>query len=128
MSKNLFRKSIAGIVLAGGLIAGTAGIAAAEGSTATTERPNQEQLCKRAQTTWERLRALDEKLHEHYRKLVALRDRAAAEGRTELADKLTQRLDRVKERHERIEAKLKEIHDKVAGKCAIPEPETAPLG
>ena len=128
MSKNLFRKSIAGIVLAGGLIAGTAGIAAAEGSTATTERPNHEQLCKRAQTTWERLKALDQKLHEHYRKLVTLRDRATAEGRTELADKLTQRLDRVKERHERIEARLKEIHDKVADKCAIPEPETAPLG
>ena len=127
MNKNLFRKSIAGIVLAGGLLAGTAGIAAAESGTGTAPKPPTEQLCKRAQTTWERLKALDEKLHQHYRKLVELRDKAVAEGRTELADKLTQRLDRVKDRHERIEAKLKEIHDKGVGKCTIPESAAAPL-
>ena len=128
MKTTLVRKSIAGLVLAGGLIAGTAGIAAAEtGSTGTTQKPTQEQVCRRASHVWDRLKALDEKLHEHYRKLVALRDKAQAEGKTELAEQLTQRLERVKDRHERIEAKLKELHDKAVDKCQLPEPELAPL-
>jgi tryptophanyl-tRNA synthetase len=128
VNKNFFRSSIAGIVLSGGLLAGTAGIAAAEtGSTTTPERPSTEQVCQRASTAWQRLLTLDEKLHEHYQKVVALRDKAAAEGKTELAAKLTQRLERVKERHLRVEAKLKEIHAKGAAKCNIPEPVTTDL-
>jgi TolA-binding protein len=128
MNTNLFRKSIAGLVLAGGLLAGTAGIAAAEtGSTGTTQKPTQEQVCRRASQVWDRLQALDEKLHQHYRKIVALRDKAEAEGKTELAEQLTQRLERVKDRHERIETKLKELRDKAADKCNLPAPELAPL-
>jgi hypothetical protein len=129
MHKNFIRSSIAGIVLAGGLLAGTAGIAAAgTGSTATTQKPSTEQICQRANTAWSRLSTLDEKLHEQYQKVVTLRDNAAAAGKTELAAKLTQRLDRAKDRHTRIEARLKEIHDKGVARCNIAEPVPTDLG
>ena len=132
MKKQFIRKSIAGLVMAGGLVAATAGIAAAEtgttSSTGATSQARTEQVCKRVDSAWDRLKALDEKLHEHYSKVVAARDKAIADGNTELAAKMTARLDRVKDRHTRIEAKLKKVHDRVQDRCTLGDPTLAPLG
>lgn len=128
MRTNVFRKTIAGLVLAGGLVAGTAGLAAAEtGTTSPSTPPTQEQVCHRAEVVWQRLQKLDDRLHERYQKLVALRDKAAAEGHTDLAAKLTQRLERLKEHHLKVEAHLKQLHDKAADRCSLPDATTAPL-
>ena len=131
MKKQFIRTAIAGFVLAGGLVAGTAGIASADSSagngTGTPSQARTEQVCKRVQTAWDRLQALDVKLHEHYRKLVAARDKEVADGNTQLAAKLTERLDRVKDRHERIEAKLKKVHDRVQDRCTLPDVTPSPL-
>jgi len=132
MKKQFIRKSIAGLIIAGGLIAGTAGIAAAEtgtpAGTGTASPARTEQVCKRVESAFDRLKALDEKLHDHYSKLVAARDKAVADGNTALAAKLTTRLDRVKDRHQRIETKLKKVHDRVQDRCTLGDPTLAPLG
>lgn len=131
MKKHLVRNAVVCLALTGGVVAGTAGIASAEGdgtATGSTGRPSQEQVCDRAQDVWQRLIKIDERLHEHYRKLVALRDKAAAEGKTELAERLTQRLERTKAHHERVEARLKQLHDKAASWCTLPDvPAPNPL-
>ena len=127
MATSFFRKSIAGIVLAGGVLAGTAGIAAAETGTTPPNRPTQEQICERAGNAWDRLVALDARLREHYQKLGALRDKAAAEGKTELAEKLTQRMQVLKNRHELVVQRMKNLHDRYADKCDVPEAPTAAL-
>ena len=128
MNHSRFRKSIAGLVLAGGLVAGTAGIAAAQTASPTTAAPaTQQQRCQKAEATFDRLKALDDKLHDHYAKLVTLRDQATDAGKTDLAAKITQRLDRIKDRDGRIEARLTKIHDKYVDKCSIPEPNITPL-
>lgn len=127
MATSFFRKSIAGIVLTGGVIAGTAGIASAEGDTTTT-RPTQEQICERAAGAWDRLVAFDARLKEHYQKLGELRDEAAAAGRTELADKLTRRMEVLKNRHDLVVQRMKNLHDRAAEKCQLPAPPAdAPL-
>lgn len=134
MNNNRIRKSIAGLVLASGLVAGSAGLAAAEtGSTtapatgSTTAPATQEQRCQKAEKAFDRLKALDEKLHDRYANLVKRRDQATDAGKTELAAKITKRLDLVKDRDGRIDAKLKQIHDKTVGKCPIPEPNPTPV-
>ena len=120
------KKILAGALLAGTLTVGGASIAAAEDTPART-RPTQEQLCQRAEHVWQRLTNLDERIRGHYEKLVALRDKAAAEGNSEAVARLDTRLERVKTAHERLVARLQELHDKAQGRCALAEPDTAAL-
>lgn len=128
MNTKPFRKPLAAIVLAGGLLVGRAGIAAAEtGSTGATTEPTTEQRCERAQHVWERLETFDDRLHSSYQRIVALRDKQAAAGHTELAAKLTVRLEKLADRHERVEALMVKIHDKVADKCTLPDAAPTPL-
>ena len=118
------KKILAATLLTGSLAIGTVGIAsaatAADGTT--TSRPTQEQLCSRAQNAWQRLKQLDERAKAHQQKLTEFRDKAAAEGNTELVAKIDARLAQLQERHDRIVARLKEIHDKGQGRCAVGEP------
>lgn len=129
MNLTTFRKPLAGIVLAGGLLVSGAGIASAEtGATGSTApEPATEQVCLRAAHLWDRLETFDDHLHDHYRQLVERRDKAAAAGHTDLAAKLTVRLEKLADRHERVEAAMVKIHDKVADKCAIPDVAPTPL-
>ena len=108
-------------------VAGTAGTASAEATSSAPAKPTQEQLCQRAQTVWQRLKTLDERARSHYQKLVAARDKAAADGNTELVAKVDARLTRVRDLHERIVARMKELHDKGQGRCEIAEPDTSAL-
>jgi hypothetical protein len=127
MATSFFRKSIAAIALSAGVVAGTAGIAAAEtGSTGGTgaTRPTQEQICQKASTVWERLVQIDGRMHEHYEKVRAARDKAAAEGKTDLAAKLTQRMETIKNRHDKLAARLTTLHDRAATRCSLPDAPT----
>jgi hypothetical protein len=126
MATSLFRKTIAGIALAGGVLAGSAGIASAEAGT-EPQRPTQEQVCQKAGVVWERLVAFDGKLHEQYRKLGEARDKATAEGKTELAEKLTQRMARLKNRHDVLVERMRNLHDRVAEKCELSDAPVHPV-
>jgi len=129
MNITSFRKTLAGVVLAGGLLVGAAATASAEtGSTGATTKPTAEQRCERAQHVWERLEAFDERLHENYQRLGTLRDKQAAAGHANVAAKLTTRLDKIKDRHGRVEARMVKVHDKAAGTCTLPEVAPTPLG
>jgi uncharacterized protein (DUF3084 family) len=119
------KKILAATLLAGSLAVGTVGVASAAADTTTSTpkpKPTQEQLCTRAQNAWQRLKKLDERAQAHQQKLTELRDKAAAEGNTELVAKIDARLAQLQERHDRIVARLKEIHDKGQGRCAVGEP------
>jgi hypothetical protein len=118
------KKILAATLLAGSLAVGTVGVASAADTTTNTPKPKptQEQLCSRAQNAWQRLKKLDERAQAHQLKLTELRDKAAAEGNTELVAKIDARLAQLQERHDRIVARLKEIHDKGQGRCAVGEP------
>ena len=118
-------KILAATFFTGSLALGTVGIASAAATTDTATRPSQEQLCARAHNAWQRLKNLDERARTHQEKLTALRERAAAEGNTELVAKIDARLALLKERHDLIVARLKEIHDKGQGRCAVTEPAPA---
>ena len=120
------KKILAATLLTGSLAVGTVGIASAAtpADSTTTPRPSQEQLCSRAQNAWQRLKQLDERAKAHQQKLTELREKAAAEGNTELVAKIDARLAQLQERHDRIVARLKEIHDKGQGRCAVGEPST----
>ena len=130
MNTKNFRKPLAGIILAGGLLVGGAGMASAEtgqsGGTATATRATTEQRCQRAEHVWDRLKAVDDHLHDNYQRLVALRDKEAAAGHTELAAKLTTRLEKLKARDERVEARMVKLHDKVAAKCTTTDVAPTP--
>jgi hypothetical protein len=119
MNTKYFRKPLAGIILAGGLLVGGAGMASAEtgqsGGTATATRATTEQRCQRA-----------EHVHDDYQRLVALRDKEAAAGHTELAAKLTTRLEKLKARDQRVEARMVKLHDKVAAKCTTADVAPTP--
>ena len=123
------KKILAATLLAGSLAVGTVGVASAASAADTTTtpktKPTQEQLCSRAQNVWQRLKTLDERAKAHQQKLTELRDKAAAEGKTELVAKIDARLAQLQERHDRIVARLKEIHDKGQGRCAVGEPAPA---
>ena len=117
------KKILAATLLAGSLAVGTVGVAsAATAADASKPKPTQEQLCSRAQNAWQRLKKLDERAKAHQQKLTELRDKAAAEGNTELVAKIDARLAQLQERHDRIVARLKQIHDKSEGRCAVGEP------
>lgn len=120
------KKILAATLLAGSLAVGTVGVASAATAADTTTsrpKPTQEQLCSRAQNAWQRLKTLGERAKAHQQKLTELRDKAAAEGNTELVAKIDARLAQLQERHDRIVARLQEIHDKGQGRCAVGEPE-----
>ena len=121
------KKILAGAVLAGSLAVGTAGIASAETTSAPSTKPTQEQVCQRAQSVWQRLQNLDGRARAHYEKLVTARDKATADGNTELAARIDARLTRLRDAHDRIVARLKEPHDKGQGRCDIAEPDTSAL-
>ncbi len=126
------KKIIAGAVLAGGLTFGAAGIAAATDTAPTTapnapQRPTPEQLCQKAKTAWDRLKSLDERLHAHYQKLQELRQRAVDAGKTDLVARIDARIELVKDRHQKVVNRMKEIHDKLQGRCDIPEADDAAL-
>ncbi|MEO5838180.1 MAG: hypothetical protein ABIQ73_20590 [Acidimicrobiales bacterium] len=121
------KKILAATLLTGSLAIGTAGVASAATTTDNPTKPTQEQLCNRAQHAWQKLQQLDERAQAHRDKLTALREKAAAEGNTDLVAKIDARLARLQERHDRIVARLKEIHDKGQGRCAVGDP-AAPAG
>jgi hypothetical protein len=123
------KKILAASLLAGSLAVGTVGIASAATAADTTTprpKPTQEQLCSRAQNAWQRLKKLDERAQAHRQKLTERRDKAAAEGNTELVAKIDARLAQLQERHDRIVARLKEIHEKGQGRCAVDPTTTDP--
>ncbi|MEO8694941.1 MAG: hypothetical protein ABI658_15545 [Acidimicrobiales bacterium] len=119
------KKILAATLLTGSLAIGTAGIASAATAADNPTKATQEQLCTRAQHAWQRLQHLDEQARAHQAKLTALRDKAAAEGKTDLVAKIDARLAQLQERHDRVVARLKELHDKGQGRCAVGDP-TAP--
>ena len=104
-------------MLAGALTLGTASMASADTAANTPTRPAQEQLCNRAKNVWQRLHFLDERAHAHHEKLTAMRDKALAEGNTELAAKIDARLARLQERHDRVVARLEALKEKGQGRC-----------
>lgn len=119
------KKILAATLLTGSLAIGTAGVASAATAADNPTKPTQEQLCARAQHAWQKLQQLDERAQAHRDKLTALRDKAAAEGKTDLVAKIDARLAHLQERHDRVVARLTEIHDKGQGRCAVGDP-TAP--
>jgi TolA-binding protein len=126
------KKILAGALLAGTLTIGGASIASAQSDSApttstTTARPTNEQLCQRAQNVWQRLQTFDERLRDHHDKLVELRDKAAAAGKTDLVAKIDTRLERVQSANERIVNRMQQLHDKAQGRCEIAAPDTAAL-
>jgi len=126
------KKILAGALLAGTLTIGGATVASAQTdspptTTTTTARPTPEQRCERAQDVWQRMKTFDERLRGHYDKLVTLRDKAAAEGKTEIVARIDARLERVQSVHERVVARMQELHDKAQGRCDIAAPDAAAL-
>ena len=119
------KKIVAGGMLAGTLALGTASMASADSGATTPTRPTQEQLCQRAKIAWQRLQHLDERSRAHYDRLTAMRDKALAEGNTELAAKIDARLARLHERHDRIAARLETLKEKGQDRC---NPADAPSG
>ncbi len=128
MATSFIRKTIAGAALTGFALAGTAGIASAETGEPAPGRPTQEQRCERFERVWDRLVALDARLHERYHKLGELRDRAVAEGKTELAERITDHMHDLRNGHEVVVLRLKNLHDRAADACDVPSlPADAPL-
>lgn len=120
------KKILAGTLLAGTLTFGTAAMASADSGSSTPTRPTQEQLCNRAKIAWQRLQHLDERAQAFHDKLTAMRDKALAEGNTELAAKIDARLAHLQERHDRIVARLEALKEKGQGRCNPAEaPATA---
>ena len=119
------KKILAGSMLAGALTLGTASMASADDSASTPTRPTQEQLCNRAKHVWQRLQFLDERAQAHHDKLTEMRDKAVAEGNTELAAKIDARLARLQERHDRIVARLDALKEKGQGRCNPAAPAAA---
>jgi len=118
------KKILAATLFTGSLAVGTVGIASAATAADNPTKPTQEQLCSRAQNAWQKLKKLDERARAHQQKLTALRDKAAAEGNTEVVARIDARLAQLQERHDRIVARLQEIHDKGQDRCAVGEPAT----
>jgi gas vesicle protein len=120
------KKILAATLLTGSLAVGTVGVASAATAADNPAKPTQAQLCTRAQNAWQKLKTLDERARAHQQKLTTLRDKAASEGNTELVAKIDARLAQLQERHDRIVARLKEIHDKAQGRCAVDPSTTDP--
>jgi hypothetical protein len=116
------KKILAATLLTGSLAIGTAGVASAATAADNPTKPTQEQLCTRAHNAWQKLQQLGERAEAHRATLTARREKAAAEGKTDLVAKIDARLAQLQERHDRIVARLQEIHDKGQGRCAVGDP------
>jgi hypothetical protein len=128
MSMTRIHKSIAGVALAGAVLLGGAGVAAAQTSTEPAPPANTEQLCRRAHFVWERLTDVDQALRVHHHRVTERRDQAAAAGHDDLAAAIDRRLARIRDRDERVVARMKAVHDRVAGRCAdLPDAAAEPL-
>ena len=140
MHTNTLRKPLAGIVLAGGLLLGGAGIASAEtgstGAPPATEQPTAARGCALAHHLWTRLESFDDHLHDNAQRLAALRDEEAAAGHPQLASRLTTRLERLQSFDQRVEGRMTTLHDRIATRCGAapagapddpaPAPQVAP--
>ena len=113
------RKAVAGFALAATLLTGTAALAGAVEPDATKAKPSTEQVCAKAEQVWDRLVQLDGKAREAYAKLEAARDKAAAAGKTELASRLTKRLETLRTKHAKLVERAQKLHDKAADRCHL---------
>lgn len=113
------KKILAGATLAAALSVGTAGVAAAAEPPERRE-PSTEHVCAKAKQRVERLQAANTRLGEMKTKLGTARERAVAAGKTDVVARIDARLAKIEEHHGKVDARIDEIRDKVAGRCELP--------
>jgi hypothetical protein len=126
---SFIRTSIAGIVLAGGVFAGTAGVAsAATGATGGTgQRPSAEQVCARLTSVRDRITAAESRLDTRLAQLQTAYDKAVEAGKTEAAAKLAERITKVQQLQAKLSEKVDVIDGRIAERCTS-APAPAPAG
>ena len=122
LKKSVVNKFAAGAMLAATVSIGSAGIAGAAEDAPSRPAPTTEQRCERARVVLHRVDVVDDRLHSQYRKLLELKARAEAAGKTDAVARIDARLAQLRERHARLQEHVQNIHDRVAEACNLPEP------
>jgi hypothetical protein len=123
------RKFVATTVAAAALAFGVGGTALATSAGAATTTPSSlpKAFCQKAHDRYEKLVAANQKAKEAYAKARALEAKLQSEGHTVAAKRLDNRLDRLRQRHTLIVARVEAIRAKVAARCGDPGPDPAPV-
>jgi hypothetical protein len=123
------RKFVATTAAAAALAFGVGGTALATSAGAATTTPSSlpAAVCQKAHDRYEKLVAANEKAKEAYAKARALQAKLESEGHTAAAKRLDTRLDRLRQRHTLVVARVEAIRAKVAARCGDPGPDPAPV-
>jgi hypothetical protein len=116
MATSFIRKSIAGIVLTGGVLAGTAGVVSAA-TGGTGQRPSAEQVCARLTSARDRITTTESRLDARLAQLQTAYDTAVAAGNTEAATKIAARITKVQQMHAKLAQKIDVIEGRIAERC-----------
>ena len=115
------RKIIVGLAISATAIAGTAGIAsAADGTTQPAKQARIEKMCAKAPAIEQRITDNKAKVQEHITKLTAAKAKAEAAGKTELATKIGNRIDKLNERLTKMDERMTKVTTWVADHCSTP--------
>lgn len=121
-------RTLAGLGLATAITLGGTAAAFAQGTDpagpggsgpGTGQRPKltTEERCEKAPDILERLENRTAHLTERLAKLEEAKQKAIAEGNTELAERIQQRIDKLTERLARVEGFITKVQDWVAENC-----------
>jgi hypothetical protein len=123
------RTFVATTVAAATLAFGVGGTALATSAGADTTTPSTlpAAFCQKAHDRYEKLVAANQKAKEAYGKARDLQAKLQSEGHTVAAKRLDNRLDRLRNRHTLIVARVEAIRAKVAARCGDPGPDPAPF-
>jgi hypothetical protein len=123
------RNLVATTVAAAALAFGVGGTALATGAGADTTTPSSlpPAVCQKAHDRYEKLVAANQKAKEAYAKARDLQAKLESEGHTVAAKRLDNRLDRLRNRHTLIVARVEAIRAKVAARCGDPGPDPVAL-
>ncbi len=123
------RKFVATTVAAGTLAFGVGGTALATSAGADTTTPSTlpAAVCQKAHQRYEQLVAANQKAKAVYAKARALEAKLQSEGHTAAAKRLDARLDKLRNRHSQIVARVEAIRAKVKARCGDPGPDPEPI-
>jgi hypothetical protein len=123
------RKFVATTVAAAALAFGVGGTALATSAGADTTTPSTlpAAFCQKAHNRYEHLVAANQKAKDAYAKARDLEAKLQSQGHTVAAKRLDTRLDKLRNRHTVIVARVEAIRTRVKARCGDPGPDPAPV-
>lgn len=125
------RKLAATALLAVTILFGFATFAGAAQAEAPAPGQNQghpsADQCQRLHRVYERAKEINSRIKDAAHKLLELRARAEAAGKTELVQKIDERLAKARQVHDRLVQRIKNLHDRIGNQCQEQAPELEPV-